>query len=225
MRGATGLLRRLSWRVLVGTCLTATFSCDGASDASDPAPPPSAPAPTCPPAPAALRFADPRQAFTHYAKAINAQRWCDAIAAFAPEQRANLVVSTFKGTLLAAGLDGPHRPQHYAAMQSFCRKHRLDYSSAPRVAMLASSIYTKKNVDNELLPVRRAAQRSAESMYAELMAGAAAVSGNVATTLELQLEEVVVSGDQARGIAMQSDGRKIPVPFIKTSSGWLLSER
>ncbi len=135
-----------------------------------------------------------------------------------------LVVSTFKGLLLMAGLDTPNKAQFFEALRSFCEKHGLEYASETRVAALTASILNKSDIDSDLASIKQAAERSPETMYAELMTRVATINGPAMTKYDPQLVDVAVAGDSAKGFATRNDGRKVPLPFVKTDTGWLLAE-
>ncbi|HKU43978.1 MAG TPA: hypothetical protein VJR89_37715 [Polyangiales bacterium] len=155
---------------------------------------------------------------------MNAQRWCDAIAAFAPEHRKNLVASTFKGLLLMAGLETPNRARYIEHLQTFCAKHGLDFGSPERVATLTAAMLDKRDLGAEFAPLTQLASRSPDAMYAELMTHVAQANGSAMAKLGPSLNDLTIHGDSANATAVRSDGRTVPIPFLKTANGWFITE-
>lgn len=173
----------------------------------------------------ALGHSEPQQAYQRYAEALNAMRWCDAIATFSPAGRSDMVVSTFKGLLLMAGTDNPNRAKYAEQLQAFCARHGLDYASRDKLITLTVSLMNKVDIEAELAPLRKIEGTTPEALYAELMTQLAAVDTASMVKFEPAMNDLEMSGDTATGTAVGKDGRHIKVHFVKTPAGWYLSER
>jgi hypothetical protein len=174
---------------------------------------------------APVGHAEPSVAFQRYAEALKAANWCDAIGAFAPQSRADVVESTFKGLLLLSGTDNPDRAKYAARLRAFCKAHRLDYASPDKLVTLTVSLMNGRAIDAELAPFRRVAGAAPEALYQELMTLFSSVDPAAMLKFEPTMNDIVVDADNAQGTAVGNDGRSLEVHFIKTATGWFLIER
>jgi hypothetical protein len=206
----------------IGLWAAVLFACGGRAESAPVQP--EQDTEVCARLPAAQGFTEPSAAYTRYAESMNAGRWCDAIATFAPAQRMSLVAATFKGLALMAGLETPNRRRFQRSLEGFCRKHGLQCSSSVRAAALSAAVLNKQPIDAELAALTQAIQQVPERAYVELMMHVAEINGSAMLTYPLALNDLVVTGDTAKAVALAGDGRRIPVPFLKTGSGWMLTE-
>lgn len=169
-------------------------------------------------------FADPGSAYKHYAEAINASNWCDAIAAFDPKARPALVLMTFKGLVLLGGTDNPKRVAYQQNILEFCEKHKLPYSPSG-FAALTAKLLERGNADAELGAVKQAAAANPEAMYVDLLQRLKQVDAHTMMKLDPNLRELAITDDTATATSSQRDGRTGAVAFVKTNKGWLLTAR
>lgn len=123
-----------------------------------------------------------------------------------------------------SGLQNAKQPGYAKRFDAFCANHGLDYSQPARLATLTAALLNKSEVDAEFAPLKQLAIKTPESLYVEIMHHMASVDPQNMARLDPTVVDLTVAGATAKGTAVRSDGRTLPVPFLKTSAGWMITE-
>jgi hypothetical protein len=170
-------------------------------------------------------FADPQAAYAAYAEATRAGDFCQIINVYAPAERAELVLTQFKGMAMLAGADNPRRFEYEEQFRQFCLERQLGCGSPESATAIAQAIMLRLPLGAELGPLQALAGKRPEDLYVALMARMAAVDASAIRRFATPLAEVHVEGERAVGKGPQVGGALGTLQFVKIPSGWMLAVR
>lgn len=163
--------------------------------------------------------------YKHYADALNASRWADAIAVFSPAGKPALVLGNFKGLALLAGKQHPKQEAYKAVLHDFCQAHGLRCADERWNAAFTPTLLAEGNVTNLLSDVTSLATAQPDATYVEIMKLLQGVDASAVVALDPTLSQVLYSKNTATGVARRADGQSSTMSFESSAErGWMIVE-